>query len=420
MKFRQSKGKEGGFSLIEVAVALMVIGLLVGSVLSLYNIHMARKRDNDTKANISTIEAALNKYVTRNGRYPRPAHRDIPIGTAGFGKEAAAITLTCGTTNRACVTTGAANVYVGDVPFASLGIRYTNAIDSYGAKLVYAISVPLTTVGTFSENAGAINVIARDDTQIYTAPPRAHYFVYSAGPDGEGVYSLAGTLIRACGTAANGKDFENCDNDGDFRSNFDTVAANITTYRKIVRAYGAGVNQFDDWSAYRNSTTTGLWTIVPSLGELVSTNSGANLIIGTPSTCGATCVDPPKTTVEVQGAVRADEIRMKRICYDNAGCNVAFTGKPNGYLSPSHYAGVPDITGSDNGNPYYNKSGGGILCPYNRALRGFQSGDELCSDTATVSNPTGFNGAAVNGCNTAVTGKYAIGIDATGRVKCTP
>lgn len=417
MNFRRSKDNAGGFSLIEVAVALMVIGLLVSGVLTLYNIQMVRKKDIDTRANISTVEAALNKYVTRNGHYPRPADRNIAIGTAGFGRAAtAAITAACGTTNAACATTGGGTVYVGDVPFATLGIRYTNAMDAYGQKLVYAITRSLTPDGVFNENNGAINVRARDNSQIYTAPPRAHYFVYSAGPDGEGVYGLGGTLIRACGTAANGLDFENCNNDSTFRSNMDTNAANITTYRKIVRNMGTGNTQFDDWSAYRNSTTTGLWTIAPSINELVSTNSGANLIIGTPSSCGATCIDPPKTTVEVQGAVKATSLRAKRICYDNAGCTVGFTGKPSGYLSPSHYAGTPDILGADTGTS--GRSGGGILCPYNRALRGFQSGDEVCTPSAYVANPTNFNNAASNGCNTAVTGLYATGITSTGRVKC--
>ena len=415
-----------GFSLIEVTIALLVIALILGSILTTYNVYMAGKKDNDTKARIENIQAALSKFASSEGYYPKPADRDIPIGTAGFGAAVATVTLPCNTNpEKACVTTGVSNVYVGDIPFAALGIRYDNTLDSYGRKMTYAVSAPLTAIGTFSDIGGVINPITESGgVQHAGAPsdPLAHYFVFSSGPDGQGAYNLSGALFRACGTvAANGQDVENCNGDNVFRSNYDTNPANaLTTYKKIVRKYAGGASQFDDWSGYKNSSKTGLWAEIPGLGELTNTNGG-NVMVGAP-TFGAACapgpcVDPPKTKLEVRGATKATELRTGRFCYNSGDCPLASAGLPRNEISPLHFAVVPtglipNATGAVDTTTWGNQ-GGGILCSGNKALRGFHLGDELCSNSVRTANPAGFGD-----CNTAVTGLYPTGIDATGRVKC--
>ena len=433
MKTRLSYGNQSGFSLIEVALAVLVIGILVGSALATYNVYMVARKDNDTKARIETIQSALSKYVASEGVYPLPADRDIPIGTAGFGKSVAAVTLPCNTSpQKACVTTGVANVYVGDVPFATLGIRYENMLNSYGRKMTYAVSQPLTvSAATFTDAGGVINPITIDasGTQYPGGPPNnpfAHYFVFSSGPDGEGAYNLAGNLVAACGTAANGTDFENCNGDNVFRSNYDNNIANAaTTYKKIVRNYAAGATQFDDWSGYKNTSNVGLWNEAPGLGQLTNSNGG-NVLVGTPAFnvgCGAApCVNPPKTKLEVQGAVKATELRTGRLCYNTGACPLGGAGLPRNQLSPAHFGivpngTVPNVSGSANATSKGN-DGGGILCGQNKSMRGWQNGDELCNNSVRAGNPNNYNNGAANGCNTAVTGLYPTGITAAGAVKC--
>ena len=65
MKTRLSYGNQSGFSLIEVALAVLVIGVLVGSALATYNVYMVARKDNDTKARIETIQSALSKYISQ-------------------------------------------------------------------------------------------------------------------------------------------------------------------------------------------------------------------------------------------------------------------------------------------------------------------------------------------------------------------
>lgn len=411
-----------GFTLIEVAFALMIIGILVASIIQAYNLQVARALDNDTKARVQTIEAALKRFVDREKRYPRPADRDIPMGTAGFGVETALNPIppaqNCAANpEKACVATGGGTVYIGDVPFATLGLSYKNTFDAYGRKITYAVTAALTSVGTFTDGGGVINPQNYDGGNLYAAAPFAHYFVFSHGPDGQGAYTLQGTLFRACGAAGtNGTDVENCDGDITFRSNFDnnTLAAR-TTLGKIGRNFATGANQYDDFSGYKVSAKSGLWAMIPGLGELGNNNNG-NVIIGTPDFAGcgtAPCVDPPKTKVEVRnGAVRADALRTGRICYNTGSCPLP-TGVSRNQLTPSHFAGTPNIAGAADAGAPYGRLGNGILCADGRGLRGFYSGDEACSVSTRAANPASFGN-----CNTAVTGLYPTGITAAGAVKC--
>lgn len=428
-KHPSQRTSEKGFSLIEVAIALIVIGLFVGSAVATYNVYMVGRRDTDTKARVNTVEAALAKFAAKRGYYPLPANRSIAMGATGFGRSVAAVTTACTTSMATTCTTGGADpVYIGDVPFASLGIHYSNASDMYGRKLTYAVTAALTS-GTFDNAGGRIQILNEDGTSRYTGTSKAHYVVFSHGPDGQGAYTLGGNLSSACGAAAtNGRDTENCDANATFRNNYDTNAAHIDTYKKIVRFYGtstaaARAAQFDDWLGHRATQAVGMWALIPGLGELVNTNAGLNVLIGTPTfTCTpAPCVNLPKTRVEVQGTARADGLRTGRICYDNSpsGCVELSAGtyatRPRNVLTISHFAGVtpPPSTGGAYDSGTLGQANGGILCADFRPLRGWQYGDELCSTSAVVNNPSGYGD-----CNTAVTGKYPTGVDAAGQTIC--
>ncbi len=416
---------EKGFSLIEVAIALIIIGLFVGSAITTYNVYMAARRDIDTKARVNTIEAALSKYLSKRGVYPLPADRSKGPGQTGFGRAVATapVTLCSSSMGTVCTTAGATPVYIGDVPFASLGIHYSNASDSYGRKFTYAVTGTLTT-GTFDNSGGRIQVLNENGSVAYAGTEKAHYFVVSHGPDGQGGYTLAGQLFRPCGTvAANGRDVENCNGDITFRNNRDTTNTTKTTYMKPSRYYATSTAaqraiQFDDWTGHKATQSVGMWALVPGPGNLIATQTNRNILVGTPSfTCTpAPCVDLPKTRVEVQGTMRGDALRTNRICYDSSsGCPevtaLDYPKRPKDILTPGHFAGATPAVS----DPATTATTGtlGILCGNYSPMRGWQYGDELCSTSAVVANPAGYGD-----CNTTITGLYPTGVDAAGHTIC--
>lgn len=101
-----------GFTLIEISVVLVVIGLLIGGAVPLMSVLSERKTRNETLDYMSEARAALISFAKINGRLPWAATQ------GGNG-------------------TSVASLSVGDLPFQTLGIRPT---DAYGNRLRYAIN----------------------------------------------------------------------------------------------------------------------------------------------------------------------------------------------------------------------------------------------------------------------------------------
>ena len=64
--------KQGGFTLIEVAIAVVVIALLLGSILGPLSIRIEQADRQETQALLDEIKEALYGFSVTNGRLPCP------------------------------------------------------------------------------------------------------------------------------------------------------------------------------------------------------------------------------------------------------------------------------------------------------------------------------------------------------------
>ena len=62
-----------GFTLIEMAIVLMIVGLLLGGMLVPLSAQMDQRNISDTQKSLSEIKEALIGYAMANGRLPCPA-----------------------------------------------------------------------------------------------------------------------------------------------------------------------------------------------------------------------------------------------------------------------------------------------------------------------------------------------------------
>lgn len=411
---RTRSDSAAGFSLIEVAIGLMVIGLLMGPIIHTYNLYIKSRQISQSQAVVDVVNSALLKYYEKFGFYPAPAHPNLAETAANFGSPAtagagwpactAASTVVCETTTG---TFGGAAVLIGDVPFAELGIPFKSTLDGYGSKLTYAVTRSLTQnsppLAPFDDNAGAIEILNTAGVSIYDTPPdnRAHFIVVSHGEDANGAFTLSGVRRSACG-ATTGIDAENCDNDGVFVNYYDTVAG------KKVRAYADNANHFDDFTAEVNTTAYGLWSYIPNSGMRIQATNLGNIYIGT-------CADVPcipKSKIDVNGSIKAQEVKTSRICnVDDNNCITTHstTLSPRyspdttapvdevGWFSPEMLTGAPedeeDVTAhAASGNSADATTegyvGAGIRCYDNKGLRGIRNFDEVCGYTGSVGSPT--------------------------------
>ena len=113
-----------GFTLIEMAIVLVIVGLLLGGLLMPLSTQMEQKRIGETEKYIEQIKEALLGYAAANGRLPCPAT------AASNGLESPAGGGIC------------TNPYNGFLPAVTLGLSPINnagqAIDAWNTPIRYA------------------------------------------------------------------------------------------------------------------------------------------------------------------------------------------------------------------------------------------------------------------------------------------
>lgn len=417
---------ENGLTLLELAVGLMILGLLITPVIASYNLYIKEQQKVDSDGHIQSVQSALQKYVTRNGRYPLPAARTARMGSAGYGQQFAGVFIACAPNiNQPCRTDGYRDtvadpdtdndkVLIGDVPSAELGLPADLTIDGYGNKLTYAVSEYLTNAATFQEDRGVIKIhdAASAMTDRTGTSSDVHYLVFSHGQNGKGAFNINGIMVSACN--APGVDVENCDNDALFTDNFTFSASNaVVTGGNVVaqtryqrqQSLVAGNTNYDDFLRFVTNSASDLWARTASAmnSDLFSTAPGNARI-------GAGPV--PSAKLHVMGDVLATaNVQARRLCTATGGCIAEGSGaglaNPNitpNIFSPASIGGTPLV--ADAGKP-----GGGIRCSAGSGLSGISKGDELCG-YAVLPVTVVFTNCAP--------GTFAVGTNSSGDIICEP
>lgn len=190
--------RNAGFTLIEMAIVLVVIGLVFAGSLQVIQPVRESGRAADTNRRMDIVQQALQLYVIRFGCLPCPADGTHASTHADAGRSeisgggtytTAAVHCTSGTTN--CLTANAV------VPWRELGLAEMETADAWGDRLRYYVDngTPCTAGahGLQSDNgmvrcsvssfpAGGVTI---DDIDVTGSPDisNAAYVLVSSGPD---------------------------------------------------------------------------------------------------------------------------------------------------------------------------------------------------------------------------------------------
>lgn len=136
-----------GFSLIEIALVLVIVGLALGGIVSAIGPQLENKRINETQKALEEVKDALIGFAIVNGRLPRPAT------SATNGVEAAG-----------CATEA---LCTGLVPWTTLGVT---KLDSWAKVLRYSVTPAYaTTTGLTTATLGTKTVQTRDALGVLTS-----------------------------------------------------------------------------------------------------------------------------------------------------------------------------------------------------------------------------------------------------------
>lgn len=195
--------RQQGFSLLEMAVVLVIVGLLLGGLLGSVSGLQTRQREAQTERQLDEIREALMTFAAVNARLPCPANPATPDTVAGAGVE------------RAPNLVGCTGGNAGVLPWATLGLAQT---DAWGRRFSYRVA-PL-----FARTAPAITLPLLGDGTVQNLAGVALSIqlpavVVSHGANGRGGFGPSGAPGAASTDAA---ELENTDADAVFVSDTPT------------------------------------------------------------------------------------------------------------------------------------------------------------------------------------------------------
>ena len=187
-----SRGR--GFTIIELAVVLVIVSLLIGSFLYPLSTQVDQRNTADTQRRLEEIREALVGYAIANGRFPCPAAVSSPPASTDSGQEATPFSS----------SSGVCPSYAGYVPGKILGLNNLDsqgfALDAWGStpqsRIRYAITnANLTGVAgtaTFTGNGATSSMRAAGTSAIGSS---GNVYLYVCA-------SSAGITAPACGSTA--------------------------------------------------------------------------------------------------------------------------------------------------------------------------------------------------------------------------
>jgi prepilin-type N-terminal cleavage/methylation domain-containing protein len=117
--------RQGGFTLVEIAIVLLIVGLMIGGLIAPLSSQLEQRRVTDTRRAMDEAREALYGFALRNGYLPCPA-----------------ISATNGLEDRS--NTGCNKRY-GFLPWATLGI---GRLDGWNRLIGYSVTPAFANAGT--------------------------------------------------------------------------------------------------------------------------------------------------------------------------------------------------------------------------------------------------------------------------------
>jgi len=225
------------FSLIELSIVIVIIGILLAVLVSGYKVYYQQKQLDITDQRLSEARRQVEAFQAKYGYLPCPA---APSNANAVSTDCSNPTVPASMVRVA--TAAGQHIRIGTFPMnitvageTKLLATQQDLVDGWGGKLGYAV-IEEESIDTASTTMnGSIIVKNLAGADISTT---SRYILFSHGSNGIGAYTLSGNIKRPCPTGAT-RDSENCDGDHTF------VSLGANEGRSMV----AGQNEYDDFVA---------------------------------------------------------------------------------------------------------------------------------------------------------------------------
>lgn len=233
--------RTGGFSLVEMAIVIVLIASVIGMIFTMGDSLITNIRLSTAQNQLDQISLSLQNYYKKHGRLPCPASLETTSADTSYGVPTGTVCNTATVDTGTRRTSGAPWVRMGAVPVATLGLSPSLIGDPWGQRYIYYVSENFVVTGT-DVNNGTITVYDDTSTAITST---AAYALVSTGPNKFGSYNVdTGSQIDATALTNAGRTME--------RENID-YDASVVDAPHTVNSSTASLN-FDDLIVWMHGT----------------------------------------------------------------------------------------------------------------------------------------------------------------------
>lgn len=193
--------RQSGFSLIELAIVLVIVGLLIGGGIATLTATTEQTRRSEARRQLEHVREALYGFAMSNGRLPCPDANFPPDGQEDTG-------------GGTCSQAG------GALPWVDLGLGRR---DPWGSPLHYRVDVNLPNFADPGADSGNpafnlghsanLKVVDGNGSNIVTSAPAV---VLSFGPQGGQVWTGGSPFCTPAPAGFSSDELENCDDNNNF------------------------------------------------------------------------------------------------------------------------------------------------------------------------------------------------------------
>ena len=401
-------GKNRGFTLIEMALVVLILGIMTTAFAQVYDLHRKNVAIENTADGIDITSKAIGDFRALHGRYPCPASLTLPPTNPNYGREDCVnfTTVPGDCDNGICVRQSTrtfayinpndpldvgvkpARVLVGALPFRNLNLEERFAYDGHHNRLMYVATEHLTNADSYQSNGGGIDVRGNaGTTSILPTPETAHFMVYSVGENEIGAFTRAGQQKQPC--PASGLESFNC-----------SLTQSNASFRVTQKSYSNDANnRNDDVMSFFTPKDMTPWQLSGHADHKTDAHlraDGKNVGFGINAEATPAdevqvngilrLQDDPDTTNSTEGKLQAEEI-----------CDINDSSK---CFKSSIIAGETQVQ-VINGQEV--NVGGGLFCPTGTFMKGIQDGKPVCEKEFELK------------CGD---GKFMAGVDSKGKLIC--
>lgn len=191
MFIKNNKNSDVGFTLLEMSIVVLILGILLVGGINLHLSIVELSEKNLSSDRIYVVDKAIREYVLKNLHLPCPSNILLSETDTdyeeNFGKELRESNGECTVKNSKFRND---RYIAGGVPTKVLGLPSEYAEDAWGNRILYVVDKKYagSKIGFFASGGASINIKGTKDKNDKVVTNRAIYVLISSGQNGNGAF----------------------------------------------------------------------------------------------------------------------------------------------------------------------------------------------------------------------------------------